>query len=135
MKQLDDTMWVAGQIMPEEVAGFARQGVAIIVNNRPDGEEMGQPSSVEIEAAAREAGIGYIHLPMAAGFSADQVEKMTTATEQPGRLLAFCKSGTRSTLLWALARAQAGDDPEELAAKAEAAGYDLTPVARYFQSH
>lgn len=128
-------MWVAGQIAPEEVAGLARQGVTTIVNNRPDGEEMGQPSGTEIGEAAREAGIGYLHLPIAGGFSADQVDAMAVATEQPGRMLAFCKSGTRSTLLWALARARTGDDPQELAARALAAGYDLTPIARYLQSH
>lgn len=135
MRRLDEKIWVAGQIGPEEVSGLARQGVATIVNNRPDGEEMGQPAGVEIDAAAREAGIGYLHLPVAGGFSPDQVDAMAAATERPGRLLAFCRTGTRSTLLWALARAQAGDDPDELAAKAAAAGYDLAPIAKLLQSH
>lgn len=128
-------MWVAGQIMPEEVAGLARRGVAAIVNNRPDGEEMGQPASAEIADAAREAGIDYAYLPIAGVFAADQVEALSEVLDRPGRVLAFCKSGTRSTLLWALARARLGDDPEELAAKAEAAGYDLGPIARYLQGH
>lgn len=135
MRRLDEKTWVAGQIMPEEVAGLARQGVTTIVNNRPDGEEMGQPPGTEIEAAAKAAGIGYVHLPVAAGFSADQIEAMAAASEQAGRMLAFCRSGTRSTLLWALARARLGDDPEELAAKAAAAGYDLGPISAYLQSH
>lgn len=135
MRRLDEKVWVAGQIGPEEVAGLARQGVATIVNNRPDSEEMGQPPGAEIEAAAKAAGIGYVHLPVASGFSSDQIEAMAAATEQPGRMLAFCKSGTRSTLLWALARAGLGDDPQELAAKASAAGYDLGPISQYLQSH
>lgn len=135
MRRLNEKTWVAGQIMPEEVAGLARQGVTTIVNNRPDGEEMGQPPGAEIEAAAKAAGIGYVHLPVAGSFSADQLNAMAAATEQPGRLLAFCRTGTRSTLLWALARAQAGDDPEELVAKAGAAGYDLSPIAKLLQSH
>ena len=128
-------MWVAGQINPEEVAGLARQGVTAIVNNRPDGEEMGQPASAEIADAATAAGVLYVHLPVAGGFAPGQVEALAEVLDKPGRVLAYCKSGTRSTLLWALARARLGDDPEELAAKAEAAGYDLGPVRRFLQSH
>ena len=135
MRRLDEQTWVAGQIMPEEVAGLARQGVTAIVNNRPDGEEMGQPASAEIADAAAAAGVAYVHLPVAGGFAADQVETLAELLDTPGRVLAFCKSGTRSALLWALARARLGDDPEELAAKAEAAGYDLGPIARYLQGH
>lgn len=135
MKQLDEAMWVAGQIGPEDLPGLAARGVTSIVNNRPDGEEPGQPTSAAIEAAAAAAQIVYAHVPVAGGFAADQVEAMAAALERPGRVLAFCKSGTRSTLLWALARARLGDDPQELAAKAAAAGYDLTPIRAYLQSH
>ena len=128
-------MWVAGQIAPEDVADLAAAGVTIIVNNRPDGEEPGQPAGAEIEAAAKAAGIGYRYVPVAGGFTAEGVNAMAEATEAPGRTLAFCKSGTRSALLWALARARQGDDPEELEAKASAAGYDLGPVRRFLQAH
>jgi len=127
-------MWVAGQIAPEEVAGLARQGVTRIVNNRPDGEERGQPPGAEIAVAAAAVGIGYSHIPVT-GLAPDQVDAMTAVLEEPGRTLAFCKSGTRSTLLWALARARLGDDPQELEAKAEAAGYSLAPVRGFLQSH
>ena len=55
---------------------------------------------------------------------------MTTAIDSAtGKTLAYCRSGTRSTLLWSLARAKAGDPPSMLHQKANAAGYDLTPVA------
>lgn len=135
MKQLDEATWVAGQVAPDDVAGLGAQGVTAIVNNRPDGEEPGQPTSAEIEAAARAAGLSYTHIPVTGGMSSDQVEAMAAALEEPGRTLAFCRSGTRSTFLWALARARLGDDPQELAAKAAAAGYDLAPIARFLQSH
>jgi uncharacterized protein (TIGR01244 family) len=49
----------------------------------------------------------------------------------PGPVLAFCRSGTRSTLVWALARARMGDNAETLQAKAEAAGYDLGPIRAF----
>ncbi len=129
MRRLDDTTLVAGQIRPEQVTGF---GVAMIVNNRPDGEEPGQPTSAEIEAAARAAGIGYRHIPIAGGFNMDDVLAMAEALhEAQGETLAFCRSGTRSTFLWALARSERGASKDDLVAKARAAGYDLSPIAAY----
>lgn len=135
MKRLDDRTWVAGQIDPEEIAALARQGVTTIVNNRPDGEERGQPTSAEIAAEAEAAGVAYSFIPVAAGLTQDQVDAMAVALDRPGRTLAFCRSGTRSTLLWALARARLGDDPQELQEKAEAAGYSLAPIAALLQAH
>ena len=126
MKTLDDQVTVSGQVQPEEVAGL---GVAMIVNNRPDGEEPGQPTSDEVAAAAAAAGVGYRHIPVAGGISLPQVAQMADAlSAAEGRVHAFCRSGTRSTYLWALARAKMGGDPEDLTSKAAAAGYDLTPV-------
>ncbi|HEX8381623.1 MAG TPA: TIGR01244 family sulfur transferase [Allosphingosinicella sp.] len=132
MKALDGKTLVAGQIRPDDMPRIAAEGVTMIVNNRPDGEEPGQPFAAEIEVAAREAGIGYRHIPVAGGLYPDQVQAMAEALEAAeGRTLAFCRSGTRSTYLWALARAQAGDKVGEIAGKVEAAGYDLTPILPY----
>ena len=129
-RKLDDTISVAGQIEPADVAEAARQGFTFIINNRPDGEAPGQPSGAEMKAAADAAGLGYAAIPIThAGFSEDQVVAMGQAlAAAPGPVLAFCRSGTRSTLVWALARARAGDPPAELSAKAAAAGYDLSPI-------
>jgi len=132
MKQLDSKTLVAGQITPGEVAALAAAGVTMIVNNRPDHEEPGQPEAAAIAAAAQAAGIGYRHVPIAGGFNMDDVLAMAEALETAqGRVLAFCKSGTRSTFLWALARAERGGDGPTLIAQAAAAGYDLTPIAPY----
>ena len=132
MKQIDDRTWVSGQIAPEQVAALASEGFTTIVNNRPDGEEPGQPTGAEIEAAARAACIDYQHVPMASVLSESQVTAMSTALQASnGKALAFCRSGTRSTYLWALARRSAGDETQEIARKAAAAGYDLTPILRY----
>jgi uncharacterized protein (TIGR01244 family) len=126
MKALDGTVLIAGQIRPEDVAGLK---VAMIVNNRPDREEPGQPPAAVIEAAAKAAGIDCRNIPVAGTISAEQVEAMAQALEQAeGKVLAFCRSGTRSAWLWALARASRGADPETLIAKAAAAGYDLSPL-------
>jgi uncharacterized protein (TIGR01244 family) len=126
-RTLDETIAVAGQISTDDVATAAAQGVRTIINNRPDGEQPGQPTSAEIEAAAKAAGLGYAHIPVDhSGFSREQVDAMTAALALPGPALAFCRSGTRSTYLWSLTRGAAGDEPAEIAAKAANAGYDVS---------
>jgi uncharacterized protein (TIGR01244 family) len=131
MKAIDEKVFISGQIRPEDVPAIAASGVRMIVNNRPDGEEASQPLSAEIEAAAAEAGIAYRFVPMT-GLSAELIADMGDAlAAADGPVLAFCKSGTRSTYLWALARSRMGDDGDALAEKAAAAGYDLTPVRRF----
>ena len=134
-RTIDETLLVAGQISPEDIATAAAQGVRTIINNRPDGEQPGQPSAATIEAAATAAGLGYAHIPVDhSGFSMEQIEAMTTALAKPGPALAFCRSGTRSTFLWSLARGLAGDEPTEIAAKAANAGYDVSPLMGMIQS-
>jgi uncharacterized protein (TIGR01244 family) len=134
-RTIDETLQVAGQITPADVAAAAAQGIRTIINNRPDGEQPGQPTSAEIEAAAMAAGLGYAHIPVDhSGFSMEQVEAMTAALAQPAPALAFCRSGTRSTFLWSLARGLAGDEPTEIAAKAANAGYDVSPLMPMIQS-
>ncbi len=102
----------------------------MVINNRPEGEQPGQPSGAAIEAAARAAGIAYRAIPVTpGGFTAAQIDAMAAAlAEAGGPVLAFCRSGMRSTSLWALARGRGGDDPEALSAVAGAAGYDLAPI-------
>ena len=126
---LSETVFVAGQIRPADVAELADCGVTIIVNNRPDGEEADQPSSAEIEAAARAAGVGYAHIPIAGAFSEEKVAAMGDAlAEAEGNVVIFCKSGTRSAYLWALARARQGADVDEMIFNARQAGYNLGPI-------
>ncbi|HEX8309279.1 MAG TPA: TIGR01244 family sulfur transferase [Allosphingosinicella sp.] len=128
MRKLDETTFVfVRQLAVDDIDDAAASGIRLIVNNRPDGEEAGQPSSAEIESAARAAGLDYRHIPVAGGFAAQQVEAMAAALEQ-GPVLAFCRTGTRSTFLWALARASRGVPAEESIAAAAAAGYDLGPI-------
>ncbi|MBB3764745.1 TIGR01244 family sulfur transferase [Sphingomicrobium lutaoense] len=130
-RQLDEKIWVGPQIRPEDVSSLKEKGIELIINNRPDGEEAGQPTSAEIEAAAKEAGIEYIHNPVYRGPSYSDVEAMEDALEKAGekKIFAFCRSGTRSTLTWAIARAEQGCDRAHLERCAEQAGYDLKPVA------
>ena len=129
MRHIDERTIVAGQITPADVSSAAAAGVRMIVNNRPDGEQPGQPTASEIAEAAKAAGIGYRHIPVSGGISPDQVAAMANALEAAdGPVLAFCAAGVRSTWIWALARARLGEEAGELIRKAAAAGYDLTPL-------
>jgi uncharacterized protein (TIGR01244 family) len=130
--RLDEAMFVAGQIEPGDMDEIAAAGIRTIVNNRPDDEEAGQPDARSIEQSARAAGLDYMFIPVAGGISNAQVETMAEVLgSAKAPLLAYCRTGTRSTYLWALARARLGDDPETLLAKAGAAGFDLAPIAAF----
>jgi uncharacterized protein (TIGR01244 family) len=129
-RTIDPSISVFGQIEPADIADAAAQGFTTIVNNRPDGEQPGQTTGAAIEAAAKAAGLDYVAIPVDhSGFADWQIAAMADALEQAkGPVLAFCRSGTRSTFLWALARNRMGDEGEALIAKAAAAGYDLSPI-------
>ena len=129
-RKLSDTVFASPQIGTAEVAEAAAQGITLIVNNRPEDESDDQTPGAEIEAAAQEAGLGYVAIPVThAGFSQPQVDAMREALARAnGKVLAYCRSGTRSTLLWALAEASQGGDPDAIAAQAAQAGYDITPI-------
>jgi uncharacterized protein (TIGR01244 family) len=128
-RTLTAAMAVAPQISPDDIAAAAELGVTMIINNRPDGEEPSAPQGEDIAAAAATAGIGYAAIPIShAGFSHAQIDAFDAAVAAAGGgpILAYCRSGTRSTHLWALARARAGDDVDGIVRHALNAGYDLT---------
>ena len=129
-RQLSDRVWASPQITAADVEAARAKGVTAIVNNRPDGEVEGQPTGGSIRAAAEAAGLAYHAIPIShSGFSRPQIDAMASLLEMnEGRVLAYCRSGTRSTFLWALARASAGEDPARLADAAAHAGYDVAPV-------
>jgi uncharacterized protein (TIGR01244 family) len=128
IRTVNERVSVAPQITPDDVAALKEAGFVAIVNNRPDDEEPGQPSGAAIRAAAEAAGMAYAEIPVThAGFSHPQIDAMTAAlTAADGPVLAYCRSGTRSCNLWALAAAKAGRNPELLVRQAAEAGYDLS---------
>jgi sulfide:quinone oxidoreductase len=119
IKKINDRMSVSGQIQPEDVQAIKQAGFVSIINNRPDGEAPDQPSSAAIGEAARAAGLGYYEIPMGReGVTSD------------GPVFAFCRSGTRSTTLWALS--QAGkDNADTIIDSAAKAGYDMSHLAAH----
>lgn len=130
IRPLNDAVAVAPQIVPDDVPAIAAAGYVAIVNNRPDDEEPGQPSGAAIRAAAAAAGLRYAEVPVGhAGIGHAQLDAMAAAlVAADGPVLAYCRSGTRSCHLWALAAAKAGRNPDVLAAQAAAAGYDLSAL-------
>ncbi len=129
-RTIDDRISVAPQISPEDIPALAAAGFAYVINNRPDEEEPGQPAGAAIARAAAAAGLGYAAIPVTpGGFSGQQVEAMAKAlAEANGPVLAFCRSGTRSCNLWAVAAAHSGGTPDELIEKAAGAGYDISGI-------
>ncbi len=126
MRIIESDIYIGGQIECADMATLARAGVCGIINNRPDGEEQGQPQSASLEEAARAAGLDYAAIPIAMGLTAEAVAASRKALAQrAGPLLLFCKSGMRSAALWASVRAGEGHDVDELIAAARDAGVEL----------
>ncbi|MBV9528268.1 TIGR01244 family sulfur transferase [Sphingomonas sp.] len=130
-RRLDDHTAVCGQIEPHEIAGLADAGVTLLVNNRPDGEAPNQPPAAEIEAAARAAGIAYRFVPVRYGIGPAEIAGMRDAIQATGsgKLLAFCRSGTRSALTWGLAKRAEGVSADEIVGLLSEAGFDPGPIA------
>lgn len=128
--KVTEGVFASPQIGLGDVSEAAAMGVTLIINNRPEGESDDQTPGAEIEAAARAAGLDYLAIPVThASFSEGQVKAMADALARSnGPLLAYCRSGTRSTLLWALAEASRGGNPGVIAAQAAQAGYDIAPI-------
>lgn len=129
-RKLDDNVFASPQITASDLDLAIANGIKLVINNRPDDESDDQTPGAEIDAVARAAGIDYIAIPVtSAGFSEAQVTAMADALARAtGPVLAYCRSGTRSTLLWALAEASHGANPETLVSQAAQAGYDLGPI-------
>jgi uncharacterized protein (TIGR01244 family) len=124
--RLTESVAVAGEIAPADIAIAAAQGFTTIVNNRPDGEDYGQPTCADMRAAAVAAGVSYTAIPVGHGFTREQVTEMAAVlTAATGPVLAFCRSGTRSSNLWALAEASRGGDADAIIAAAASGGYDV----------
>lgn len=137
-RQLSETVWASPQIDVADVATAADLGFTMVVNNRPDGEAHDQPEGAAIEQAALAAGLQYLAIPIGqAGFGEPQVAAMADAISDAansasggagGKVLAYCRSGTRSTFLWSLAQATQGASPDAITASAAKAGYDVSPI-------
>jgi uncharacterized protein (TIGR01244 family) len=127
VKRINDQVSVSPQISPDDLPALKAAGFTTIINNRPDGESPDQPSSATMQAAAEALGLAYRYIPLGReGVSSQMVEDTKATLEgSDGQVLAYCRSGTRSTTLWALS--QAGERPaQEIVDAAQHAGYDMS---------
>jgi uncharacterized protein (TIGR01244 family) len=127
LRRVTDDFSVSSQLELEDLSELAQLGFRHVINNRPDGEGLDQPSSLEVEAAAKAAGLTYVHAPFAgppplAAIDALQ-QQLASAT---GPVIAYCRSGTRSITTWAIAQASSGKmDAVTILQAARIAGYNL----------
>ena len=129
---VDERVAVAGQLKPSDMKAVAAAGFTAVINNRPDGEAMfGQPKTADIKAAAEAAGLKFLDLPFSGPrASPDQVRVLADLlAEGNERVVAYCKSGMRSALLWGAASMANGRSLDEVLQGARRAGQELEPVA------
>jgi sulfide:quinone oxidoreductase len=139
-KRLSERVYAAGQIGPDDIATLKAAGFTDIVNNRPDFEGGAeQPTSDAVRAAAEAEGMRYSYVPMTPQTLTpallEEFHAALAAAGPQGKVLAHCRSGARSTLLWALSEVRyGGREVEAVVAEAAQAGYDLS-TARPMLSH
>ncbi len=100
--RLSEACAVAGQIQPADVEAIAADGFTTIVCNRPDNEDFGQPPASDIEAECASHGVAFHHIPIDRdGLTMQMVEEFRLAVEEStGPVLAYCRSGQRSAVIW-----------------------------------
>ena len=123
--KLDDMTSVAGQLWPDDIGKAAKGGFQTIICNRPDDEAQDQPSTAEIKAIAAGLGLQFHYIPVGGlTFDAGYVNRMAEAIGAArGPVLAYCRSGLRSALIWALASVQKGASPDTVIQQVETAGF------------
>ena len=138
MKQLFDNIYVAGQINPADFAAIAESGIKVIINNRPDNEEPGQLSAQAAQALAAEHGMQYHYLPMANGQPMPEslvadFKAIIDQTNEP--ILTHCRSGMRSSFIWALGQIPEGNvSVDEAIEAAQSAGIPLANARAILES-
>ena len=133
LRQLTPNLAVSPQINPSDVALLARSGFKTLINNRPDNEAGAVDHQLMAQAAA-DAGMEYRYLPFRPGqITPDRIQGFADALDGARPAIAFCRSGNRSTVLWALAQAGKLSESEVLETAARA-GYDLSGVVPLMRS-
>ena len=136
-RPVTDDFFAAPQIQRDDFAKAAEMGIRVVINNRPDGEEEGQLANDDAARYARDAGLAYLYIPIVSGQPTVQAVKATVNAlkDAEGPVLGYCRTGTRSTILWGLAMAAAdGLQTETIIDQAGRAGYDLSPLAEAMEN-
>ncbi len=103
--ELSDNYSVTMQIDPDDVASFAQEGFTTIICNRPDGEDLGQPTSASVREACERHGIAFHMIPMqGSAVSPETLRRFVEVmSNSDGPVLGYCRTGTRSAILWQIA--------------------------------
>lgn len=135
LRRVTDEFTVSPQIDLADIREVAEAGFRSVMCNRPDGEEPGQCEFEQIAQAARAEGLEARSVPIVSGqLTAQAVENFRKALdEMPKPMLAYCRSGTRCTMLWAIAQHGVMDDAE-IERRAADAGYDVSGLLRQLQA-
>ena len=130
IKKLEDRLYVADQIELADIERIKAEGFLTVINNRPDGEANGQPENAHLAETAKKAGLEFHFIPVGReGINEQMIEQTRAVLKNPnGKIICFCRSGMRSTILWALAM-NVKLDKDELIQKASLAGYDISNIA------
>ncbi len=136
VKELNDKLSVAPQISVDEIKDLAAQGYRTLILNRPEGETPDQPPNADIEAAAREAGMRFLYIPLVSGYFPDEtLEEFKKAYKfEQTKILAYCRSGMRSACLWAIAEAGTSGTDAVLEKAAEA-GFNIAGIRMLIDQH
>lgn len=127
LRQITDRYMVAPQLEPEDMVALAALGVTTVIDNRPEGEVPPSHQAAAMQSAAEAAGLTFVFNPIVhtALTEAHVDEQADAIAASEGKVAAYCASGNRSTIVWALGAA--GDiDPAQIIASAQAGGYDLS---------
>jgi uncharacterized protein (TIGR01244 family) len=138
MKKIADKLYVGPQLTADDIRQAKADGIAWIINNRPDGEEPGQPSVAENRLVSEKEGIGYSHIPVAPGMvREDQVRAFQeTVSRAGGPVLAHCKTGTRSAALYVIGEVLDGRmRKDEVTSFGRTVGLDLSGAVKWLDGH
>lgn len=137
IRQVAEGFAVSPQLSPDDIKALADEGFRSLLCNRPDGEAPDQPTVAEIKAAAEQHGLAFRNVPVISGqlTPADIASFSSALDEMDKPIVAYCRTGTRSIQLWALAEGIRGLPANEILAAGKQAGYDLEPVVNWLREN
>ena len=124
IKNINDNIYISGQINLNMIYEFKKTGIDIIINNRPDNEEINQLKSIDIKQLTDSLNMEYYNIPFfGSNVQPDQISLLANILKSNNkRVLLFCKSGTRSALIWGLS--SVGSDIKDVIKYISNMGYD-----------
>ena len=134
---LADNLYISPQLTLADIDALSQAGIRTVICNRPDHEEPGQPDFATVQQWLTDAGIAHIHFqpvtaPTITTADADHFNQLLTNAATP--VLAYCRTGTRCTLLWGYTQAKQGRPITEILNTAAHAGIDLNSAAARLQA-